>query len=123
MGMIRRNIKYKKKEIIVKLYKALVRPRLEYCVQAWSPYLIKDINLLEKVQRRATKMIEGFSKLSYEERLLETGLTTLSERRLRGDIVASHPLVKSVVRHGVGRDGLVLVTFAYHPSSSPEGLT
>ena len=40
LGMIRRNIKYKKKEIIVKLYKALVRPRLEYCVQAWSPYLI-----------------------------------------------------------------------------------
>ena len=69
LGMIRRNIKWKNQEVTVRLYKALVRPRIEYCVQAWSPHLKKDKLLLEKVQRRATKMIEGFGKLSYNERL------------------------------------------------------
>ena len=54
LGMIRRNITYKDKSWIVPLYKAIVRPHLEYCIQAWSPYLRKYINMLEKIQRRAT---------------------------------------------------------------------
>ena len=57
LGMIRRNITYKDKSLIVPLYKAIVRPHLEYCIQAWSPYLRKDIDMLEKIQRRATKHI------------------------------------------------------------------
>ena len=48
LGMIRRNITYKDKSLIVPLYKAIVRPHLEYCIQAWSPYLRKDIDMLEK---------------------------------------------------------------------------
>ena len=48
IGMIRRNISYKDKSLIVPLYKAIVRPHLEYCIQAWSPYLRKDIDMLEK---------------------------------------------------------------------------
>ena len=51
LGMMRQNIKWKDKDVIVRLYKALVRPKLEYCVQAWSPNLLKDIELLERVQR------------------------------------------------------------------------
>ena len=54
LGMIRRNISYKDKSLIVPLYKAIVRPHLEYCIQAWSPYLRKYIDMLEKIQRRAT---------------------------------------------------------------------
>ena len=58
LGMIRRNITYKDKSLIVPLYKAIVRPHLEYCIQAWSPYLRKDIDMLEKIQRRATKVFK-----------------------------------------------------------------
>ena len=85
LGMIRRNISYKDKSLIVPLYKAIVRPHLEYCIQAWSPYLRKDIDMLEKIQRRAIKLIPGLRDLRYEERLKECGLTTLETRRLGGD--------------------------------------
>ena len=55
------------------LYKAIVRPHLEYCIQAWSSYLRKDIDMHEKIQR-ATKLIPGLRDLRYEERLKECGL-------------------------------------------------
>ena len=61
LGMIRRNITYKEKSVIIPLYKATVRPHLEYCIQACSPYLRKD--MLEKIQRRATKLIPGLIEI------------------------------------------------------------
>ena len=84
--MIRGSITYKHKSLIVLLYKAIIRPHLEYCIQAWRPYLGKDIDrpMLEKIQSRATKLIPGLRDLRYEERLKECGLTTLETRRLRG---------------------------------------
>ena len=85
LGMIRRIITYTEKGLIVPLYKAIVRPHLEYCIQAWRPYLRKDIDILEKVQRRTTKFITGQRDLSYDDRLKGCGLTTLETRRLRGD--------------------------------------
>ena len=85
LGMIRRNITHQENSLIVPLYKAILRPHLEYCIQVWSPYLRKDIDLLEKIQRRATKLIPGLRDLRYEERLKEYRLTTLETRRLRGD--------------------------------------
>ena len=48
LGMIRRNITHKEKSFIVPLYKAIVRPHFEYCIHAWSPYLRKDIDMLDK---------------------------------------------------------------------------
>ena len=74
LGLIRRNIRYKSKDVIVRLYKALVRPKLDYCVQVWRPYLKKDIDSLERVQRRATKMINECKGRNYESRLHITGL-------------------------------------------------
>ena len=68
LGMIRRNITYKDKGLIVPLYKAIGRPHLEYCMHAWRPYLRKDIDMLDKIQRRATKLIPGLRDLSHEER-------------------------------------------------------
>ena len=85
LGKIRRNITYKEKSLIVPLYKAIVRSHLEYCVQAWSPYHRKHIDMLDKIQRRTTKLIPGLRVLRYEELLNECGLTTLETRRLRGD--------------------------------------
>ena len=85
LGMIRRNITYKENSLIIPLYKAIVRPHLECCIQAWSPCPRKDIYMLEKIQRRATKLIPGQRDLIYEERLKECRLTTLETRRVRGD--------------------------------------
>ena len=84
LGLISRNIIYKKK-LIIPLCKTIVRNHLEYCIQAWRLYQTKDIDTLERIQRRATKIIPELRDLSYEERLKECGLTTLEIRRLRGD--------------------------------------
>ena len=82
---VTRLVTYKEESLIIPLYKAIVRPHLEYCIQAWNPHLRKDVDMLEKIQRRATKLIPELRDLTYEERLKECGLTTLEPRRLRGD--------------------------------------
>ena len=56
LGMIRRNIIYKEKSLIIPLYKAIVRSHLEYCIQAWTPHLRKDVDMLEKRQRKAEQL-------------------------------------------------------------------
>lgn len=96
LGLIRRTIKFKSQHIITKLYKALVRPKLEYCVQAWRPCLKKNIDNIEKVQHRATKMILECKYLQYEDRLIQTGLTTLEERRTRGDLIEVFKMIKGL---------------------------
>ena len=69
------------------LYKSLVRSHLEYANSVWSPYRIQDIEALEKVQKRATKLITSFKHKSYEERLRILNLPTLKFRRIRGDMI------------------------------------
>ena len=83
--MLKRSLSCRDKGVITKLYTSLVRPHLEFCVQFWRPYMKKDVDLLEKVQRRATKLIKGLRKCSYEERLKACGLFSLTKRHLRGE--------------------------------------
>ena len=87
LGTIRRSFKITLASMLAFLYKMYVCHQLEYCVQVWNPFLAKGINLLEKVQRHATKCLHSLSNLSYEERLGRLDLYSLFCRRQRGDLI------------------------------------
>jgi len=74
LSMVRQHFKDMDKECFTILYKSFIRPRLEYAIQAWSPYLQRDMDCLEKIQRRATKLVKGMKNLSYGQRLCNLGL-------------------------------------------------
>lgn len=84
---IRRIISNKNIPIIRKLYKSMVRPILEYCCTVWCPHYDRDIQLVERVQRRVTRMVPTLSDLPYEERLQRFGIQSLETRRVRADLI------------------------------------
>ncbi len=87
LGMIKRTFGNFSKSVILKLYKGLIRPRLEYVVQAWRPHLKKDIELIENVKRQVTKLVVGLKGKGYDNRLQMLGMQMLETRRLRGDLI------------------------------------
>ncbi|XP_063446842.1 uncharacterized protein LOC134726372 [Mytilus trossulus] len=96
VGLIRRSFRYLDDKSFCLLFKALVRPHLEYASSVWSPYKKKDIESVENVQRRATKMLPNLKDLSYEESLKLLKLPTLRYRRLRGDMIETYKILNNI---------------------------
>ena len=87
MGLIRRSFIHLDTDNFKGLFKALVRPHVEYAQAVWNPRRKKDIIAIENVQRRATKLVPGLKDLRYEDRLRRLDVPTLSYRRHRGDMI------------------------------------
>ena len=98
LGLIKRSYTYLDKESLLCLYKAMVRPILEYGVTVWSPYRIGDIDAVESVQRRATRILPELRGLDYEARLRSLKLPTLTYRRLRGDVINVYKYIHGIYR-------------------------
>jgi hypothetical protein len=94
LGTLKRTFKFWTITSFRKLYIAFVRPHLEYCSSAWSPYLVKDIAAIEKVQHHATKLVPHLRHLGYKDRLRALDLPTLKHRRRRGDLIQYYKIVK-----------------------------
>ena len=106
IAWVARNIITRTPKVMKLIYKSLIRPHLEYCVQVWNPVnrygnwpLILE---LEQVQRRFTRLVDGIGLLSYGERLQKLDITTLAERRLRGDLIEAYKIISGSVKYGAG---------------------
>ena len=96
VGVIRRSFKKMDKEIFVQLFTSRVRPILEYGNVIWNPRLIRDIDAIERVQRRATRTVPGISTMSYPDRLRTLRLPSLVYRRARGDMIETYKFLHNV---------------------------
>ena len=97
LGQLHHSFQSRDKVLLTQLYKVFVHPHLEYAVQAWCPYSAKDIEVLEKVQKRMVKQISNVTG-TYEEKLTKIGLTTLQKRRIRGDCIETFKMLKGFTR-------------------------
>ena len=104
IGWTTRNILSRDAYVISRVYKALIRPHIEYCTQAWAPVARHGhwqlIMKLESVQRKVTRLVNDIKNLSYKERLESLGLTTLLERRMRGDLIETFKIISGVSQYG-----------------------
>lgn len=106
VAWVTRNTVLRDKFTMRNIYRAIIRPHLEYCTQLWSPAAKHgnwaDIINLENVQRRFTRLVDGIGTLPYSTRLEEMKLTTLAERRIRGDLIETFKIVNKLVEYGDG---------------------
>ncbi len=109
--LMKRSLTCLTKEIFLPLYRALVRPHLEYAIQANCPYLKKDIYHLERIQRAAARWVKSLRDLSYEERLRGLKLQSLEKRRIRNDLVLTH----KIMFHQIDLEASKLFKFSRRP--------
>ena len=79
------------------LYTSLVRPHLDYASNIWNPYLLEDMRTIEKIQRRATKLIPSIKQCTYQERLSALNLPSLQYHRLRMDLIMTYKILHGTV--------------------------
>ena len=96
LGQLKKTMSFKSKDVLVMLFKTIVRPHLEYASTVWRPWLKKDIELLEKVQRRFVKMVWNLDGLTYEEKLQDLGLTSIQSRHETADMVQTYKLIQGI---------------------------
>jgi ribonuclease P/MRP protein subunit RPP40 len=93
LGYIRRQFQFRNKKIVKTLYNSLILPHLQYCIQFWCPSLNKDIDRLERIQARATKLIPEIRHMTYEDRLEALNMPTLKDRRIRLDLIQTYKIL------------------------------
>lgn len=96
IGLIKRSFYFMDKSLFLKLYKTLVRPHLDYGNSIWYPISKKNIQSIENVPRRATRIVPELKNLTYEERLFELNLPTLEYRRKRGDLIHMFKIIHGI---------------------------
>ena len=96
LGLLKRTVKYRNLEMMMRLYKSLVRPHLKYSLPVWSPHYRKDKLLLERVQHRFTLLFDDLKSLEYNERLTKLKLWSLEERRNCADLIELFKMVRGI---------------------------
>ena len=114
LGQIHRAFSCKTKDVMLQIYKVFVRPHLEYAVTAWSPWQKKDADVLERIQHRATRRMSDV-RGNYPERLQVLGLTTLEERRKRGDAIEVFKYLRGFL--DVNKESLFTISNAKNPKT------
>jgi len=94
LDCVKTDLENRVKELIAPLFSALVRTGLQYCIQAWGLQHKKDVELLEQVQKRDTRILRGLENLSCEERLRVLGLFIPEKQRLWEDLIAAFQYLK-----------------------------
>ena len=120
LGQLIRAFTYRDKYIFIQLYKVYVRCHLEYAIQCCSPYLEQDIQAIEDVQRLAIRQVSGITE-SYEEKLEKVGLTTLQDRRVRGDLIQTFKIMHQV--DDIPVDTFFQVAGANHDHATRQAVT
>ena len=119
-ALLLRTITYKSKDILIPLYKALVRPILEYANSVWCPYMRKHIDNIERIQRNFTKRVNGLNELEYCERLKILSLPSLEFRRLRGDLIEAYKILHNKYDPSTTKPLLTLDSNPKHSTRSNE---
>jgi len=96
LGIIKRNFIYMDEHTFISLYKSMVRPHVEFANSVWCPFKLGDIKEIEKIQKRATKLIIKLKDKPYRDRLIHLNLPTLKYRRLRGDMIEVYKIIHNI---------------------------